>query len=95
MYVQNNIALLVPDYGCWVLGDKVEEPYFIIVGFLYGLGLGQVEVSQGDHHSGIHLQGIEKKGTHDFSYHGDDFWWWGCRVVLQVSVICGCTIFGL
>ena len=72
---QNNIALIVPDNGCWVDGGVVEEPHYIIVGFLCGLLLGCGKVAQGDHYSGIHLHDIVNKIAQDFAHHGDAFWW--------------------
>ena len=55
---QNHINLLVPKNGFLVADGIVEEPYYIIVGLLCGLGLVQCEVSQGKQHGGIHRQGI-------------------------------------
>ena len=71
----NHIYFLVTDDGCWVDRGIVEESYYIIVGLLYGLGLGRVTVLQGDQHCGLQRQGILQKFSHSFAYHGYAFWW--------------------
>ena len=75
MDLQNHIDLLVLDDGCWMAGGIFEEPYYIIVGLVCGLGLGRGEVYQGNQYCGIHLQGIVQKGAHNFAYHGYAFFW--------------------
>ena len=75
MESQNHIYLPVPDYGYWVDDGVVEEPYYIIVGFICGLGLYQGEVDQGNQHGGIHRLDIVQKRDHKFAHHGDAFQW--------------------
>ena len=91
---QNHIALLVPGDVCWVSGGMVEEPYYIIVTFICGLGLGPGEVSQGNQYVGIHHQGIKYKVSHNFSYDGDNFRWYRRRFILRFWMLRGCAIYG-
>ena len=90
----NHIDLILPHDYCWGASGIVEDTYYIIVGFICGLGLVWGKISEEDQHGGIHCHVIVYKRVHIFSHNGGAFQYYGRRVVLKICVLCGCSVCG-